>query len=117
MVVVTFVSCSTTRKVKSETAANSSVNPKSVLDKDAIRVKGKVLSQAKRINDRYEYQFQVEEILAYGATFATVVPKNDEEVSLISFSGNLKKGNVITVDAFTPVSRSLGNLVLNMVSE
>ncbi len=117
MVVVAFVGCSTSRGVKSETSVDGSVNQRLVLDKDAIRVKGKVLSQAKLIKDRYEYRFQVEEILAYGATFATVEPNKDEEVSLISFSGDLKKGKLITVDAFTPMSRPSGNLVLNMVSE
>lgn len=108
--------CSTSKKVKSIESSQSSTSKLS-LDKDAVRIKGLITSVAKSIGDRYIYEFTVQEIIAYGATFATVEPRLEENISLLAFSRDMAKGSIVIIDVFTPVSRGDGKLVVNMVSE
>lgn len=112
------LSCSGTREMKSKSILDDKKEDRLALDKDALRITGMVTSKAKAIRDRYEYRFTVNEILVYGATFATVEPNKGEEVLLMSFSNDLKKGSIVTLDVFTPLSRGTDEVLLfNRVSQ
>lgn len=90
----------------------------STLGKDAVRVKGKILTTAKKVGDRLSYEVEVIEILNQGATFATVEPNIAERVTLYTTATTkFKKNSEVVFDASSPISREAGQLVLNMIVE
>ncbi|KOF01840.1 hypothetical protein AWW67_16555 [Roseivirga seohaensis] len=84
--------------------------------KDAIRLKGEIES-VKSTSDRGNtYVFKVEEIVKYGATFATVAPAVGEKISLetpadVQFS----KGDKVLIDVLTPITKTKEMLSATMV--
>lgn len=90
----------------------------STMNKDVVRLKGKLLSKAKKVNDRWQYDFKVIEIIKYGPTFATVAPEIGEEVTLITPGQvKFKRNSEVMLDALTPINRGEGKLLINMITE
>lgn len=117
---VALVACSA-----SKTTKNFSVNTDGIIEaqvsdmnKDAVRLKGEILSKGTQVKDRWQYEFKVSEIVKYGATFATVEPKAGEQVLLIT-PGEVKfsKNSQVVLDALTPINRGEGVLTINMITE
>lgn len=89
----------------------------SSIQKDAIRLKGKVLSKEK-VGDRLSYRIQISEILQSGATFAGVEPELAETIVLYALAETkLKVDSEVIFDALAPMERGEGLLELNMVIE
>ena len=87
------------------------------MNKDAIRLKGKLLSKGTKVNDRWQYNFMVTEIVKYGPTFATVEPRVGEEVVLITPGEvKFKKNSEVVLDALSPINRGEGKLTINMIT-
>ncbi|WP_323756794.1 hypothetical protein [Roseivirga sp.] len=84
--------------------------------KDAIRLKGEIES-VKGASDRGNtYVFVVEEIVKYGATFATVAPEIGDKISIetpadVQFS----KGDKLLIDVLTPITKTKEMLSATMV--
>ncbi|HEY9116941.1 MAG TPA: hypothetical protein VIN11_03890 [Roseivirga sp.] len=88
------------------------------LGKDAIRLKGRILSKAQKVSDRLSYEIEVMEVLNQGATFAAVEPRVSERVILYTTSRmKLKRNSEVIFDALSPLSRGADRLVLNMIVE
>ncbi|OEK02104.1 hypothetical protein BFP97_11480 [Roseivirga sp. 4D4] len=86
--------------------------------KDAIRLQGLIMSVKGKKDGWYQYQFQVNKTLKYGATFASIEPQQ-EEVVVLNTSKKLdsKPGDEIIVDVTTPRERHVGKLMIFKVSE
>lgn len=89
----------------------------SQLNKDAVRLKGKVLGMEK-VGDRLAYRIQVLEVIQYGSTFAHAEPETSETIILYAPSEvKLKRDSEAVFDALAPINRGEGMLELNMVIE
>lgn len=89
----------------------------SQLNKDAVRLKGKVLGMEK-VGDRLAYRIQVLEVIQYGSTFAHAEPDTSETIILYAPSEvKLKRDSEAVFDALAPINRGEGMLELNMVIE
>lgn len=87
------------------------------INKDAIRLKGRVLGKEK-VGDRLAYRIQVLEVIQYGSTFAHAEPETSETIILYATSEvKLKKNTEVIFDALAPIDRGEGMLELNMVIE
>ena len=87
------------------------------MDRDAVRLKGKVLSKGTPLaRGRRQYKFKVMELVKYGATFSTVTPKKGEEVWLITTDKvKFRKNSLVILDALTPISRGEEPLTIDMI--
>ncbi len=120
VITVLFVGCSA-----SKNTTNYSTNSDGVIEahasninKDVVRLKGKLLSRGKKVGDRWQYDFKVLEVINYGATFASVEPKVGEEVLLVSPGQvRFKKNNEVILDALTPINRDGDKLTISMITE
>lgn len=120
MLSAALVACSASQGAKTFSVNTEGIIEAQVSDmnKDAVRLKGEILSKGTRVRDRWQYRFKVSEIVKYGATFATVQPKEGEEVLLITPSEvKFNKNSQIVLDALTPTNRSEGVLTINMITE
>lgn len=89
----------------------------SQINKDAIRLKGKVLA-VEKVGDRLAYRIQVLEVIQYGSTFAHAEPETSETIVLYAPSEvKLKRNSEAIFDAIAPINRGEGMLELNMVIE
>ncbi|OEK02106.1 hypothetical protein BFP97_11490 [Roseivirga sp. 4D4] len=101
-----------------------SVNTEGVLEaqiermnKDAIRLKGQIMTKAQKIADRYQYEFKVTEVVKLGSTFSTAEPKVGETVLLYTPGVVFKKNSEVMMDAFSTPRGSDEPLTLNMIVE
>lgn len=83
----------------------------STMDKDAIRVKGSIDIIETQSASSNVYVFTVQEVVKYGATFATIEPKIGEKLSLTTPADvRFSEGTVVEIDIKTPLKR-IGNLL------
>ncbi|MBO3699217.1 hypothetical protein [Roseivirga sp. E12] len=87
------------------------------MNKDAIRLKGQIMTKRKKVADRYQYEFKVTEIIRRGSAFSTAEPTVDQVVLLYTPGVVFKKGTEVVFDAFTSPRRSEERLTLNMIVE
>lgn len=77
-------------------------NPSS-MNRDAIRILGKVERVNESVGKQGSFNVLVEKIVKYGATFSSVEPKVGDLVTLtVSVDVSFKKGDVILMDVLTP---------------
>lgn len=89
-----------------------------VMNKDALRVKGKIIDKAGKVGGSPSYIVEIVEIVRYGDSFARVEPMPGETVLLIAPEGvQFKKNAQVLFDALSPINRSEDRLTLNMVVE
>ncbi|OEK06403.1 hypothetical protein BFP71_01625 [Roseivirga misakiensis] len=115
---ISVVGCSSTKGLEGYSVdANGAIQAyKSNMNKDVIRLKGELMTKGKRVGDRWEYLFKVNEVLKYGDTFSTVAPNVSEEVVLFTPTEvKFKKNSEVVLDAFTPIKRGVDKLIINMV--
>lgn len=75
----------------------------STMTKDAIRLKGAILAVKGQEDERNTYEFLVQEVVKYGATFSSAEPKIGETVTLMTpLSVSFEKGQVLILDVLTP---------------
>lgn len=87
------------------------------MNKDAVRVKVRVLSKNKPVGDRNSYTTEIIEVLDHGNTFARVEPQPSERVILYTPSNiRFKKNTEVLLDVLSPINRG-EVLELNMVVE
>jgi len=120
-----FSACSVSRNAYAVQSPNSNVKQsQEVIDiahsnmtKDALRIKGTLLSQLGKENDWYQYGFQVIKTLKYGPTFASIEPSVKEEI-ILNTQDQLKveNGTTMIIDVTTPRERSDGKLMVFKVS-
>ena len=82
---------------------------RSNINKEAIRLKGVIEKDNGVIDNRNNYDFRVQEIVQFGATFSSIEPKVGDLVKLmtpkeVSFAQN----QVVLIDARTPRTRNGG---------
>uniref|UniRef100_UPI0040482D64 hypothetical protein n=1 Tax=Roseivirga sp. TaxID=1964215 RepID=UPI0040482D64 len=100
----------TKRELSIENSAVDSPNM-STMDKDAIRVKGSIDIVETQSASSNIYVFTVQEVVKYGATFATIEPKIGEKLSLTTPADvRFTEGTVVEIDIKTPLKR-IGNLL------
>lgn len=115
-VLVFFMASCTTSKFPSNDEGVIQAQ-QATIAKDAIRIKGKVLSREK-VGERFSYRIQVMEIIDYGSTFARVEPEVSEVVILYTTQEvKFKKNTELVFDALSPITKSGEVLELNMVNE
>lgn len=87
------------------------------MNKDAVRIKAKVLSKHKSVGDRNSYTMQIIEVLDFGDTFAHAEPQPSESVILYTPSNiRFKKNAEVLLDVLSPINRG-EVLELNMIVE
>lgn len=87
------------------------------MNKDAVRVKAKVLSKYKSVGDKNSYAIQIIEVLEYGDTFAHAEPQPSERVTLYTPANiRFKKNTEVLLDVLSPINRG-EVLELNMIVE
>ncbi len=104
---------------------NYSINTDGVIEaqpdamvKDAIRLKGKVIAKSGSNDLEWIYDFEVTEVLRYGATFSSVEPQVGDMVKLYtSKEVKFKKGNEVMLDAMTRKSEESGTIILSMITK
>ncbi|MFT6873530.1 MAG: hypothetical protein ACJAVN_002550 [Roseivirga sp.] len=108
----------------SKTAKVYSINTDGVMEiqreqmnKDAVRVKGQIMTKAKKIADRYQYEFKVTEVVRIGATFSDAEPQPGQVVLLFTPGVKFDKDAQVIFDAFSTPKRSDERLTLNMIVE
>ena len=128
VVLFLFVGCKSAEKKDSieftvKEAREFSLNTEGVKEvapsnmiKDAIRLKGEIES-IKGASDRGNtYVFRVDEIVKYGATFATVAPGIGEKIDLETPANvQFSKGDKVLIDVLTPITKSKEILSATMV--
>ena len=100
------VGCKSSR----QTTQNAKVDENGVMDitlsrmnRDAIRLKGMVLKLNGLVDKRNSYDFRVDKVLEYGATFSSDEPKVGEIVNLVTpVEVSFDEGQEIVVDVLTP---------------
>jgi hypothetical protein len=127
LLVFLLTCCSTTKKAKQfevKSGKEYTINPDGVMEiqreqmnKDAIRVKGQIMTKAKKIADRYQYEFKVMEVLKIGATFSDAEPQPGQVVLLFTPGVKFDKDTQVMFDAFSTPKRSDERLTLNMIVE
>lgn len=111
-VIICMSSCASSNFPTSESGVIQAQN--STMDKDAVRVKVKVLSRTK-LAERMSYQAEVLEVVGLGDTFATVEPTSNDVVTIYTpLEVKFKKNDEVLLDALSPINRG-EVLVLNMV--
>ncbi len=108
---------STTAKVYSINTDGVMEVQRETMNKDAIRVKGQIMTKAKKIADRYQYEFRVTEVVRIGATFSDAEPQLGQIVLLFTPGVKFNKDTQVMFDAFSTPKRSDERLTLNMIVE
>lgn len=108
---------STTAKVYSINTDGVMEVQRETMNKDAIRVKGQIMTKAKKIADRYQYEFKVTEVVRIGATFSDAEPQPGQIVLLFTPGVKFDKDTQVMFDAFSTPKRSDERLTLNMIVE
>lgn len=116
---LTIYGCSATKATNAYSVNTEGVMEAQIerMNKDAIRLKGQITTKAKKVADRFEYEFKVTEIVRLGSTFSTAEPAIDQVVLLYTPGVVFKKGTEVIFDAFTTPKRSEERLTLNMIVE
>ncbi|MGW8121100.1 hypothetical protein ACV07N_00460 [Roseivirga echinicomitans] len=84
--------------------------------KDAIRLKGEIEVVKSASDQGNTYIFIVNEIVKYGATFATVAPNIGDKVSLETPANvQFSKGDKVLIDVLTPITKTQEMLSVTMV--
>lgn len=114
-----LLNCSATKKANVYSINTDGVMEAQIerMNKDAIRVKGQIMTKAKKIADRYEYEFKVTEVVRLGSTFSDAEPKPDQIVLLYTPGVKFDKDSQVMFDAFSTPKRSEERLTLNMIVE
>lgn len=87
------------------------------MHKDAVRLRGMILSKGKKLGDRIIYEMEVDEVVQLGATVSSIVPRQGEKVELVTLSTiKLKRNLKIMIDAYTPQRRGDGLLSIDMIN-
>jgi len=114
-----LTNCSTSKSLN-----NYSVNTDGVVEaqiermnKDAIRLKGQIMTKAKKVADRFQYTFRITEIVRLGSTFSTAEPQVGETVLLYTPGVVFKKNSEVIMDAFSTPRGAEEPLTLNMIVE
>lgn len=75
----------------------------SSMNKDAIRIMGRVERVNLAVDQENSYDLIIEKIVKYGATFSSIEPKTGEVIRLSTPEDvSLRQGDVILVDILTP---------------
>jgi len=75
----------------------------SSMNKDAVRLRGKIVKSNGVVEKRNSYDFEVEEVLKFGATFSSVLPGIGETLNLLTPAHtSFKEGQEVIIDALTP---------------
>lgn len=114
-----LLNCSATKKANVYSINTDGVFEAQIerMNKDAIRVKGQIMTKAKKVADRYEYEFKVTEVVRLGSTFSDAEPKADQVVLLYTPGIKFDKDSQVMFDAFSTPKRSEERLTLNMIVE
>lgn len=116
---VLFSACSAAQRTHNFSLDSAGVvqAQQETLQKDAIRLQGKVISKGNKVGNWWSYKFQVEKVVMVGATFSTVEPTEGEEVELLTFETvKFKNGNEVILDVSTPDARSNAKLRVSMIA-
>lgn len=105
MCLLVFIGCKPVQLNSGVVGADGTIdmtNPSS-MNKDAIRILGKVEEVNDADGKQSSFNVLVEKIVKYGATFSSVEPKAGDVVTLTSsIDVSFKKGDVILMDILTP---------------
>lgn len=114
-----MISCSASKNLNSYSVDSEGVLEAQIerMNKDAIRLKGLIMTKAKKVADRYQYDFKVTEIVRLGSTFSTAEPKLGETVLLYTPGVVFKKNSEVIMDAFSTARVAEEQLTLNMIVE
>ncbi len=113
---LTITSCASSSFPKNEQGVLQA--QQATLSKDGMRLRGKILTKAQRVEDRWSYQVEVLEVLNFGDTFARVEPRTSEKVTLYTTSEvKFKRNSEVVFDAMSPIRRDSDQLILNMIVE
>lgn len=114
-----LTSCTTTKTTNAYSINTEGVMQaqRDTMNKDAIRVKGQIMTKAKKIADRYQYEFKVTELVKLGATFSDAEPSLDQVILLYTPGIVFEKDSQVMFDAFSSPKRSEERLTLNMIVE
>ncbi len=117
--IVFMTSCSTSKSLNSYSVNTDGVLEAQIerMNKDAIRLRGQIMTKAKKVADRYQYTFKVTEIVRLGSTFSTAEPKVGEMVLLYTPGVVFKKNSEVMMDAFSTGRGAEEQLTLNMIVE
>ena len=114
-----LINCTSSQQPKKfsiDTEGMMDVKPDTMV-KDAIRLKGQVISKSGQSGIHLIYDFEVTEVIRYGATFSSVEPSVGDQVKLyVLKEAKLKIGNEMILDATTRKSEE-GGIILNMISK
>jgi hypothetical protein len=81
------------------------------MDKDAIRVKVRIEAIETQSATENVYIITLQEVVKYGATFATIEPKVGDKLSLYTPSSvRFTEGESVEIDVKTPLKK-MGNLL------
>jgi len=115
-----FTNCTANKGTTNYSINNAGVieaQPDTML-KDAIRLKGKIVSKSGSNDMERIYDFEVTEVVRFGATFSSDEPQIGDKVKLYTPKEvKFKKGNEIMLDAMTRRSEELGTIILNMITK
>ena len=97
-------------KSAQQSTQNAKVDNNGVMDitltdmnKDAVRLRGQIMKSNGLVNKRHSYDFKVEEVMQYGATFSSAEPKVGEVLNLITpVKATFDEGQVVIIDVLTP---------------
>ncbi|GEM_PF-5579575 len=113
-------SCSASKSTSDSTADNTemevnspeiNISDKDEIQRNALRIKAKVLNDGVEEGKTEVYELEVTEVLSYGASFTSVEPAVGEKIILSApQQSSYKKGSIITVDIRTPRVRTEGIL-------
>ncbi len=88
------------------------------MNKDALRLKGKIIQKSRIVGDRQSYVVEIIELVSSGDTFGRVEPRIGELVTLYTpKSVKFRKNKEVLFDALSPISRKDDTLVLNLLVE
>lgn len=104
MVLLVFSGCRSVQ-LNSDAANTDTIDltHASSMNKDAIRIMGRVERVNEAVDQENSYDLIIEKIVKYGATFSSIEPKTGEVIRLSTPSDvSLRQGDVILVDILTP---------------
>ena len=110
-----FASCKPSQKFpKNENGVI--VATQSSIPKSAVRLKGEIVELKEKSAERSFYLYRVTEVVAKGGTFGTVLPTKGEVVVLATAQHvKFKNGDVVLVDAATPLMKESDLLSISML--
>lgn len=110
-----MVNCASTQFPVSESGVIQA--QQETMNKDAVRLKAKIISRNKSVGDRNSYTIQIMEVIDHGDTFAHAEPRTAEMATLYTPADVKFKMNAeVLIDALAPINRG-EILELNMVLE